>query len=172
MAQGSFGSCSGRDCYPTPTNDRRSVIDRIRKSFAKDRERYLKSGKVTEIFHLLMAAKRATRSTDDNSEGGDDSEAVANKEPLVTLVLPDDNTLEAMFQELRSTLRAFCTLTDKDRSWFFRTWEKFGRNKSQLGAGSVQINPKRYPSQRLILDQWCSFWGNRNALECPMTPRY
>jgi hypothetical protein len=95
-------------------NDRRSVIDRIRKSFAKDRERYLKSGKVTEIFHLLMVAKRATRSTDENSEGGDDSEAVSNKEPMVTLVLPDDNILEAMFQELRSTLRAVCTLTDKD----------------------------------------------------------
>jgi hypothetical protein len=103
------------------SNDRRSVIDRIRKSFAKDREYYLRAGKVNEVIRLIMAAKRATRSTDENSEGGDDSEAVANKEPLVTVVLPDDNTLEAMFQELRSTLRAVCTLTDKDPVVVFPT---------------------------------------------------
>ena len=88
-------------------NDRRSVIDRIRKGFAKDREYYLRAGKVNEIINLIMAAKRAMRSTDEDTEGGD-------KEPLVTVILPDDNTLEAMFQELRSTLRAVCTLTDKD----------------------------------------------------------
>ena len=56
-------------------NDRRSVIDRIRKGFAKDREYYLRTGKVNEIIHF---------------------------------------TLEAMFQELRSKLRAVCMLTDKD----------------------------------------------------------
>jgi hypothetical protein len=89
-------------------NDRRAVIDRIRKGFAKNREYYLKAGKVNEIINLLMAATRASRPTDENSEGG------GNKEPLVRVVLPDDNTLEAMFQELRSTLGAVCTLTDKD----------------------------------------------------------
>ena len=88
-------------------NDRRAVIDRIRKGFAKDREYYLKAGKVNEIINLLMAAKRASRPTDKNSDGG-------HKDPLVTVVLPDDNTLEAMFQELLSTLGAVCTLTDKD----------------------------------------------------------
>jgi hypothetical protein len=102
-------------------NDRRSVIDRIRKSFAKDREYYLRTGKITEIIHLIMASKRAARSTDDNSEGGDDSKAVANKERLVEVELPDDNTLEAMFQELRSKLRAVCTLTDKDPVVVFPT---------------------------------------------------
>ena len=35
-------------------------------------------------------------------------------EPLVTVVLPDDDILEAMFQEFRSKLRAVCTLSDKD----------------------------------------------------------
>jgi hypothetical protein len=30
------------------------------------------------------------------------------------VVLPDDDTLEAMFQELRSKLQAVCTLSDKD----------------------------------------------------------
>ena len=89
-------------------NDRRSVIDRIRKGFAKDREYYLRAGKVTEIINLIMAEKRGTRSTDENGERGD------KKEPLVTVVLPDDDTLEAMFQELRSKLRAVCTLSDKD----------------------------------------------------------
>jgi hypothetical protein len=89
-------------------NDRRSVIDRIRKGFAKDREYYLRSGKVNEIISLIMIGKRATRSTDENSEGGD------KKEPMATVALPDDDTLEAMFQELRSKLRAVCTLTDKD----------------------------------------------------------
>jgi hypothetical protein len=88
-------------------NNRRAVIDRIRKGFAKNREYYLTAGKVNEIINLLMAAKRASRPPDENSEGGD-------KEPLVTVVLPDDNTLEAMFHELRSTLGAVCTLTDKD----------------------------------------------------------
>ena len=38
-------------------NDRRSVIDRIRKSFAKDREQYLRSGKVNEIITLVMVEK-------------------------------------------------------------------------------------------------------------------
>ena len=89
-------------------NDRRSVIDRIRKGFAKDREYYLRAGKVTEIINLVMAEKRGTRSTGENGERGD------KKEPLVTVVLPDDDTLEAMFQELRSKLRAVCTLSDKD----------------------------------------------------------
>ena len=88
-------------------NDRRSVIDRIRKGFAKDRQYYLRVGKVNEIINLIIAAKQAMRSTDENSEVGDE-------EPLVRVVLPDDNTLEDMFHELRSTLRAVCTLTDKD----------------------------------------------------------
>jgi len=89
-------------------NDRRSVIDRIRKSFAKDREQYLRSGTVNEIITLVMVEKRALSSTNENRERGD------KKQPLVTVVLPDDDTLEAMFQELRSKLRAVCTLTDKE----------------------------------------------------------
>jgi hypothetical protein len=55
-----------------------------------------------------MAEKRAMRSTEENKDQGD------NNEPLVTLVLPDDDKLEAVFQELRSKLRAVCKLTDKD----------------------------------------------------------
>jgi hypothetical protein len=89
-------------------NDRRSVIDRVRKAFAKNREKYLRSGKVNEIINLIMFERKGTSSTDENSESGD------NTERLVTLVLPDDDTLEAMFQELRSKLRAVCTLTDND----------------------------------------------------------
>ena len=89
-------------------NDRRSVIDRIRKSFAKDRKYYLRAGKANEIISLIMAGKRAPRSTDENRESGD------KKQPLATVVLPDDDTLEAMYQELRSKLRAVCTLTDKE----------------------------------------------------------
>ena len=89
-------------------NDRRSVIDRVRKNFAKNREYYLRTGKINEICNLVMAEKRATTSTDENREEGD------NKERLVTLVVPDDDTLETMFQKLRSELRAVCTLTDKD----------------------------------------------------------
>ena len=77
-------------------NNRSSVIDRIRKSFAKDREYYLRTGKMNEIINLVMAREGATRSADKNKENGD------NKEPLVTLVLPDDDTLEAIFQKLRS----------------------------------------------------------------------
>jgi len=89
-------------------NDRRSVIDRVRKNFAKDREQYLRSGKVNEIITLVMAGKRAPSSTNENQEKGD------KKQPLVTVVLPDDDTLEAVFQELRSKLGAVCMLTDKD----------------------------------------------------------
>jgi hypothetical protein len=33
---------------------------------------------------------------------------------MVTLVLPDDDTLEVIFQKLRSELGAVCRLTDKD----------------------------------------------------------
>jgi hypothetical protein len=89
-------------------NNRTSVIDRIRKGFAKDREYYLRAGKVNEIINLMMSEKRAAGSTDENRDNGD------KEEPLVTVVLPDDDTLEAMFQELRSKLRAVCTLTEKD----------------------------------------------------------
>jgi hypothetical protein len=63
---------------------------------------------VNEIINLIMAGKPAPRSTDENRESGD------KKQPLATVVLPDDDTLEAMFQELRSKLRAVCTLTDKE----------------------------------------------------------
>jgi hypothetical protein len=112
-------------------NNRRSVIDRIRKSFSKDREIYLRIGKSNEIIRLMMAAEKATRSTGENDQGGDDSEGVGRKEPLITLVLPDDNTLEATFQELRSTLSAVCKLTDKDPVVVFRP----GRNLPR-------INPK------------------------------
>src|SRR5712671_6529911 len=52
-------------------NDRRSIIDRIRKSFAKDREQYLRSGKVNEIITLVMVEKRALGSTYENRERGD-----------------------------------------------------------------------------------------------------
>jgi hypothetical protein len=89
-------------------NNRSSVIDRIRKNFVKDRGYYLRSGKVTEIINLIRARKLTTRSTDENTERGDD------KQPLVAVALPDDDTLEAMFQELRSELGAVCTLTEKD----------------------------------------------------------
>ena len=63
---------------------------------------------MNEIINLIMAEKRAMRSTEENKDQGD------NNEPLVTLVLPDDDKLEAVFQELRSKLRAVCKLTDKD----------------------------------------------------------
>jgi hypothetical protein len=89
-------------------NDRRSAIDRIRKGFAKDRDNYLRAGKVTEIVNLIRAEKRATRSSREPTETGD------HKGSLVTVALPDDHTLEAMFQELRLKLRAFCKLTDGD----------------------------------------------------------
>jgi hypothetical protein len=89
-------------------NNRTSIIDRIRKGFAKDREYYLRAGKVNEIINLIMAEKRAAGSTDENRENRD------KEEPRVTVVLPNDDTLEAMFQELRSKLRAVCTLTEKD----------------------------------------------------------
>jgi len=88
-------------------NNRSSVIDRVRKKFAKDREHYLRAGKVNEVIHLIMAQQRASV-TDENRETGD------NKRPLVTVVLPDDDTLEAMFQELRSKLQAVCSLPDGD----------------------------------------------------------
>ena len=55
-----------------------------------------------------MEGQRATRSADKNKESGD------NKGPLVKLVLSDDDTLEAIFQKLRSELGAVCRLTDKD----------------------------------------------------------
>jgi len=51
-------------------NDRRSVIDRIRKGFAKNRKYYL-AGKINEIINLITAEKRVTRSTDANSETGE-----------------------------------------------------------------------------------------------------
>jgi hypothetical protein len=55
-----------------------------------------------------MVEKRARSSTQENQESGD------KKQPLVTVVLPDDDTLEAVFQELRSKLGAVCVLTNKD----------------------------------------------------------
>jgi hypothetical protein len=119
------------------SNDRRSVIDRIRKSFSKDREFYLRAGKINEIIRLAVAAEKATRSTGENHQGGDDSEAVSHKEPFITLVVPDDNVLEATFQELRSTYSAFCKLTDKDPVVVFRP-----------GKNPPRINPKWEVVQR------------------------
>ena len=112
-------------------NDRRSVIDRIRKSFSKDREYYLRAGKINAIIHLIAAADKATRSMSEKDEGRDDSGPAGHKEAFITLVVPDDNTLEATFQELRSTLSAVCKLTDKDPVVVFRP----GRNLPR-------INPK------------------------------
>ena len=83
-------------------NDRSSVIDRIRKGFAKDRQYYLRTGKVNEIINLTMAEVRATRAGDKDGESGKDDEG------LVTLKLPDDETLETVFQNLRSRLQAIC----------------------------------------------------------------
>ena len=103
-------------------NDRRSVIDRIRKGFAKNREYYLRAGKVNEIISLMLAGKRAPSSTDENTEKGD------KKEPRVAVALPDDDFLEVMFQELRSKLRAVCTLTDKDPVVVYR---ELGEIRSQ-----------------------------------------
>ena len=90
------------------SNDRRSIIDRIRKGFAKDRDYYLRAGKVNEIINLITAAERTTKPSGKNRERGDD------EEPLITVVLPDDGALEAMFQELRAKLRAVCVLSNKD----------------------------------------------------------
>ena len=84
------------------------------------------------------------RSTDENRDHR------GNKEPLVTLVLPDDDKLEAIFQELWSKLRAVCQLTDKDAVVAFPSWEKFRRNKSQLGGDPARVNPKRWQSLRRI----------------------
>jgi hypothetical protein len=118
-------------------NDRRSVIDRIRKSFSKDREYYLRAGKINAIIHLIVAADKATRAMSENEEGRDDSEPAGYNEAFITLVVPDDNTLEATFQELRSTLSAVCKLTDKDPVVVFRP----GRNLPR-------INPKWEVAQR------------------------
>jgi hypothetical protein len=91
-------------------NDRRSVsdsvIDRLRKRFAQDRDYWLRTGKVTETVYLIEAAQKATGCVDESSARAD------NKERLVDVVLPDDDTLEAIFQYLRLKLRAVCTLTD------------------------------------------------------------
>ena len=56
----------------------------------------------------MQLRRWGTESSLDSSVEGD------KKEPMATVALPDDDTLEAMFQELRSKLRAVCTLTDKD----------------------------------------------------------
>jgi hypothetical protein len=111
-------------------NDKRSVIDRIRKSFSKDREFYLRAGKINAIIQLI-AAEKATRSTGENDDGRDDSEPAGDKKASITLVVPDDNTLEATFQELRSALSAVCMLTDKDPVVVF-----------QAGRNLPRINPK------------------------------
>ena len=91
-------------------NDRRSVnnsvVDRLRKRFAQDRDHWLRAGKVTEIVYLIEAAQKVTRRIDESSARAD------KKEPLVQVPLPDDDTLEAMFQDLRSKLRATSRVTD------------------------------------------------------------
>jgi hypothetical protein len=70
----------------------------------------------------MLAGKRAPSSTDENTEKGD------KKEPRVAVALPDDDFLEVMFQELRSKLRAVCTLTDKDPVVVYR---ELGEIRSQ-----------------------------------------
>ena len=51
-------------------NDRRAVIDRIRKGFAKDREYYLKAGKVNEIINLFDGGKASERASRRKQRGG------------------------------------------------------------------------------------------------------
>ena len=64
----------------------------------------------------------------ENDEGRNDSEPAGHKEGFITLIVPDDNTLEATFQELQSTLSAVCKFTDKDPVVVFRP----GRNLPRI----------------------------------------
>lgn len=89
------------------TDYRRSVIDRVRKGFAEDKDYYLRTGKINAMAHLLTVGKRAGSANEDRDKPN-------NGDRMVTLMVPDDEILDKKFQELRSTLRAECVLTDKD----------------------------------------------------------
>jgi hypothetical protein len=110
-----------------PDDSRRnSIIDRLRKRFSIDRVHYLRVGKLIELINLLIietTGKRVasmeisfvnnllvinkTRKADDSidvlpkTESSDDND-------MVTLEAPDDDTMEAKFQEVRSRLQAIC----------------------------------------------------------------
>jgi hypothetical protein len=105
-------------------NDRRAVIDRIRKGFGKDREYYLKAGKVNEIINLLMAAKRASRRTDENSEG----EAIKN--PWLQWYSPTITPWKPCSRNYGQRRGPSARLPIRTQSWCFLGWEKFGQNKS------------------------------------------
>jgi hypothetical protein len=116
-----------------PDDDYRlSVIDRLRKKFTADKERYLRDGKVNVIIQLLVKAKRGTLITLELPEwklvGPTEQPLVALElpawkrvaraagstgGPMVTLELPDDEALEVTFQKLRSALRAVYTPSDE-----------------------------------------------------------
>lgn len=124
-------------------NDRRSVIDRIRKGFAKDREYYLRAGKVNEIINMVMAGKRAPSSTDKTQrEGIKKSPGLPWHFPTMTLWKPCSRNYD---QSCEPSAR----LLIRTQSWFIISWEKFGQNKSQLGADPARINPKRAKARDL-----------------------
>jgi hypothetical protein len=85
-----------------PDNDyRRSVIDRIRRGFAEQKDYYLRAGKINAICRLShLAAKRAG--------------SAPAKNDLVRVKVPDDDTLDKIFRKLRSELEAVCILTEGD----------------------------------------------------------
>jgi len=87
---------------------RLSIIDRIRKAFAEDKEYYLMTGKINAIINLILSEPRASAGSDN-----EDEENAKSGESMVTVKIPDDDILEAKFQELRSRLRAVYTFSDK-----------------------------------------------------------
>ena len=140
-------------------NDRRSVIDRVRKRFAQDRDDWLGAGKATAIIHLIEAAGRLTGSSDESNSRGDD------KGPPVAFLLPDDDTLEAIFQNLRSKLRAVCTLADDEA---FVAIPKLGEIRPGLNPnwrGSSLNNPQARPHIPGYIDREYSSEINRTRLD-------
>ena len=109
-------------------NNRSSVIDRIRKSFAKDREYHLRTGKMNEIINLVMAREGATRSADKNKENGDTkSHWLHWYFPTMTPWKPYSRNYDQSWEPSAGSLI-------RTPWWSFLSWEKFGRNKSQLGG--------------------------------------
>jgi hypothetical protein len=85
---------------------RLSVIDRIRRKFAEQKAYYLMVGKLNEILYLIMAQKRGACPNEEEEK------TTTSEEPWVQLRVPDDDALEAKFQELRLAMGAVYTCSD------------------------------------------------------------
>ena len=123
-------------------NNRSSVIDRIRKSFAKDREYYLRTGKMNEIINLVMREReRQGLPTKTKRMEITKSHYLHWYFPTMTPWKPYSRNYDQSWEPSAGSLI-------RTPWWSFLSWEKFGQNKSQALPSLLFSRPRRSSRRR------------------------